>query len=215
MVEDPRWHVAGDWFDVCSCNVPCPCTFAQPPTGNHCQGVMAYHVREGHYGDVRLDGLNLVAVGEFEGNIWEGGEFALGLFVDERANPAQQEALQRIFSGEAGGWPGKFAELVTFDMRGVEVAPVTVAVSEDLSRFVADVPGRVRGVAEALSGPTTPEGARVPLTNPPGAEPGPGQGATWAVAMTDQVDLPAFGFSWQWDGKASTHIPFDWSGPDE
>ena len=25
------WHIAGDWFDNCSCAVACPCTFAQPP----------------------------------------------------------------------------------------------------------------------------------------------------------------------------------------
>ncbi len=24
----------------------------------------------------------------------------------------------------------------------------------------------------------------------------------------------AFGFKWEWDGRASKHIPFDWSGPD-
>jgi hypothetical protein len=25
----PQWHVAGDWFDVCRCDIPCPCEFAQ------------------------------------------------------------------------------------------------------------------------------------------------------------------------------------------
>jgi hypothetical protein len=24
----------GDWFDVCSCNIACPCEFAQPPTNS-------------------------------------------------------------------------------------------------------------------------------------------------------------------------------------
>src|SRR5213075_2907897 len=42
----PNWRLAGDWFDICSCDIPCPCEFAQPPTGNHCQGVLAWHVRE-------------------------------------------------------------------------------------------------------------------------------------------------------------------------
>jgi hypothetical protein len=23
----PNWKIMGDWFDVCKCNVPCPCTF--------------------------------------------------------------------------------------------------------------------------------------------------------------------------------------------
>ena len=49
----PQWRLAGDWFDICSCDIPCPCEFAQAPTGNHCQGVLAWHVREGQYGDNR------------------------------------------------------------------------------------------------------------------------------------------------------------------
>jgi hypothetical protein len=68
----PQWHVEGDWFDVCRCDVPCPCEFAQPPTDNWCEGVLAWHVREGHYGDVRLDGLSIIGVGSFEGNLWTG-----------------------------------------------------------------------------------------------------------------------------------------------
>lgn len=213
MADVPQWQLSGDWFDVCSCSMPCPCEFAQPPTGNHCQGVLAYHVREGHYGDVRLDGLNLVALGEFEGNIWDGAKVALGIFLDDRAHEAQQQALQAIFGGEAGGWPAQFAATVG-DLRGMELRPITVEVSDDLSRFSVEVSGRVRAVAEALTGPTTPEGKRVQLLNPPGSEVGPGQVATWAVATTDHVDAPGLGFTWQWDGRSSKHIPFDWRGPD-
>ena len=65
--------------------------------------------------------------------------------------------------------------------------------------------------AEALTGPTTPEGQRVQLLNPPGSEVGPGQVATWGRATADRVD--GFGFDWEWDGKSSKHIPFDWTGP--
>jgi hypothetical protein len=68
----PSAAVAGDWFDVCRCNIPCPCEFAQPPTDNYCEGVIAYHVREGNYGDVRLDGLSLIGLISFEGNLWAG-----------------------------------------------------------------------------------------------------------------------------------------------
>lgn len=99
----PQWHVVGEWFDVCRCDIPCPCEFAQPPTDNWCQGVLAWNIREGHYGDVRLDGLSLIAVGEYEGNIWSGDTKAdMGLFIDERADESQREALQVIFGGQAG-----------------------------------------------------------------------------------------------------------------
>ena len=215
MAEVPSWRLTGDWFDVCRCRVPCGCTFAQAPDDGQCDGILAWHVREGRYGDVELDGLNVVAVGSFEGNVWAGeAKPAMGFFIDERADERQREALQAIFGGEAGGWPGQFAETVG-EMRGMERVPITMEVSGDLSRFSVEVPGRVNALAEALTGPTTPPGARVQMLNPPGSEVGPGQVATWAVATTDHVDAPAFGFQWQWDGRSSKHIPFDWRGPDE
>ena len=98
MTEVPSWRLVGDWFDVCTCTVPCPCTFAQPPTNNQCQGVLAWHIRDGRFGDVRLDGLNVIGVSEFEGNVWVEADVAMSMFVDDRADEAQQHALHAIFS---------------------------------------------------------------------------------------------------------------------
>lgn len=213
MAEIPRWQLRGDWFDVCSCDIACPCEFAQPPTRNRCEGVLAYHVREGSYGDVRLDRLNVLALATFEGNIWAGAKATMALFFDERADDRQLQALQMVFGGRAGGWPAVFAGSVA-EVRGVGSAPVHVEVADDLSSWRAEVPGLVTAAAEALSGPTTPPDARVQLVNPPGSEVGPGQVATWGVATADGVDAPQFAFQWEWDGRSSKHIPFDWSGPD-
>lgn len=41
------WKVRGDFLDFCRCSVPCPCTFAQAPTDGECDGIIAWHVREG------------------------------------------------------------------------------------------------------------------------------------------------------------------------
>ena len=118
-VDVPQWRVQGDWFDVCRCDIPCPCEFAQAPTDNWCQGVLAWHIREGHYANTRLDGLSLIGVGEFEGNLWAGAKAVFGLFIDERADESQREALQMIFGGQAGGWPSDFAETIG-ELRGIE-----------------------------------------------------------------------------------------------
>jgi hypothetical protein len=58
----------------------------------------------------------------------------------------------------------------------------------------------------------TPPGKRVQTLNPPGSEVGPGAVATWGVATADRVQ-DVMGFTFEWDGKSSKHIPFDWSGP--
>ena len=211
MPDIPTWWMKGDWFDVCSCNVPCPCGFAQAPTNNHCDGVMAYHIREGAYGNVRVDGLSVIAVLTFDGNVWVGeGKASLGMFMDERADDAQRDALHQIFSGQAGGWMGVFTEVVG-EVRGVEFVPIKFEVADDLAHWSAEIPEKLKAQGEALTGPTTPEGARVQLHNAPGSETGPGQVMTWGKAVIDEVD--AFGLKWSWAGESSKHIPYDWTGP--
>ncbi len=158
-----------------------------------------------------IDGLNVVALGQFEGNIWAGAKATMGIILDERANPKQREALQMIFGGQAGGWPGQFAQNIA-EVRGIEFARIEVDIAGDLARWSASVPGRVEATAEALTGPTTPAGKRVQTINPPGSEVGPGGVATWGTATTDRVDM--FGFKWSRSGKSSKHIPFSWRGPD-
>ena len=54
-------------------------------------------------------------------------------------------------------------------------------------------------------------GQRVQLVNPPGSEVGPGGVATWGKAIAHRAE--DFGFKWEWNGKSSKHIPFNWSGP--
>jgi hypothetical protein len=208
----PRWQLVGDWFDICSCDIPCPCEFAQAPTNNACQGMLAWHIRNGHFGAIQINDLSLLALAAFEGNIWAGETKAvMGLFIDEKADEQQREALQSIFSGQAGGWPASFAAIIG-EVRGVEFVPITFEVAGDLAFWRAEIPGKVMGRAEALTGPTTPPGQRVQTINPPGSEVGPGQVATWG--QSTEVRTEGFGFRWTGESRSSKHIPFDWSGPD-
>ena len=211
MTNVPQWQAEGDWFDVCKCDIPCPCEFARAPTYDECDGILVYHIRKGNYGDVPLAGLNVVALGYFKGNVWEGAKVTMGIFLDERANPKQREALQMIFGGQAGGWPGQFAQNIA-EVRGVEFAKIEVEIADDLARWRAAVPGKVEAMADALTGPTTPPGKRVQTINPPGSEVGPGGVATWGTATVDRAD--SFGFKWSRSGQSSKHIPFSWRGPD-
>jgi hypothetical protein len=209
-----KWSASGDWFDVCKCSIPCPCEFAQTPTSGDCEGVMAYHIRNGHYGETSLDGLNVLAPMSFKGNIWAGNTKAtIAFFFDERADEKQREALNMIFTGKAGGFMSEVAKFIG-EIRGMDYTPIKFEISDDLSHWSAEIPGKVLAKVEALTGPTTPPGKRVQTINPPGSEVGPGAAgavATWGTAVADEVD--AMGFKWEWNGRSSKHIPFDWSGP--
>jgi len=209
----PKWKASGDWFDVCKCNIPCPCEFAQAPTYEECDGILAYHIKKGNYGDIPLDDLNVLALGSFKGNIWTGDGLTrvnMAIFFDEKANEKQREALNMIFSGRAGGFMAEFAKLIG-EIRGIEYASIKFELADDLSYWSAEIPGKILARAEALTGPTTPPGKRVQTINPPGSEVGPGGGvATWGRSLADEAD--AMGFKWARKGRSSKHIPFDWSG---
>lgn len=211
-----KWRLQGDWFDACKCTIPCPCTFAQPPTYGDCDGVLLWHIREGAYGSVALDGLNVVMLGYFAGNPWAGDvhDTRAAFFLDERADARQREALQAIFGGQAGGWPAAFVQLLgEAEIAGMEFAPIHASFADDLATWSVEVPGRASAMVDALTGPTTPHGARVQVHNPPGAEVGPGQVATWGRVTSERAD--AFGFHWERSGNSSKYFPFDWSGPEE
>jgi hypothetical protein len=126
----------------------------------------------------------------------------MAMFIDERADERQREALQMIFGGRVGGWPGTFANFVG-EVRGMEFAHIDFHVDDDLASWRAEIPGKLKSSAEALGGPTTPEGKRVQVHNAGGCETGPGGVATYGKTTADQAD--AFGFSGSVPGgRAST-----------
>lgn len=208
--ETYDWNLKGDWFDVCSCKLPCPCSFAQEPTHGDCLFTLVWHVSEGHWGDVDLSGLGVVAQGEFQGNMWIGDPDAtmkLMFYIDEGADARQRIALERIFTGKEGGWPAEFASLIE-ELRGIEYVPINFAKADDLASWSAEIPGKVDLRVEALTGPTADPSRRVTTVNAPGAEVGPGQIATWGVVTKDH----SVGFEWSHEhrGGSSKHFPFDW-----
>jgi hypothetical protein len=124
-----RWQISGDYFENCNCDVLCPC-LASPsapltakPTQGACEVAFGFHVESGSYGEVRLDGLNAAMIARTPGPMAE-GNWTVALYVDERGNAAQREALQAIFSGAAGGVMGGFAPLIG-TVLGVKAAPIT------------------------------------------------------------------------------------------
>jgi len=211
----PEWHISGDWFDVCSCNSPCPCTFAQPPTGNHCEVLWAYRIKEGHYGDAPMEGLFVVLLSAFDGNLWGDTKIDCGFFFDARADEAQRNALVTIFTGQAGSWMSQFVPAHVKGVNGIEFADIEVKIGDKLEQWSVRVGDRVDASGGPMSGPTSDPTKLLQSFNPPGSEIGPTEApVTWGKNVTGrwsafgfEADIPA--------GQASKHIPFDWHGPDK
>ena len=146
------WRIKGPEFGCCNCAWGCPCQFNAPPSEGDCRGMAAMRIDEGHFGDVTLDGLNLVSLYAWLGAVHEGGgEYQI--IIDERADAAQREAIHAIHTGEHSD-PGAtvfnvFAamidtvyeplfEMIDFD---IDVAARTASVR---------VPGLVQSTGEVL-----------------------------------------------------------------
>jgi hypothetical protein len=117
MTAQQKWHLSGDYFENCNCNVVCPCLVSPgaPLTAQPSQGVcdvaLAFHIDKGSYGTVSLDGLNVAVVAHTPGAMGA-GNWTLAAYIDERADDQQTTALGAIFGGAEGGPMAAFAPLV-------------------------------------------------------------------------------------------------------
>ncbi len=99
-----KWSLEADYFQACNCDYGCPCEFEAPPTPGYCEGLGAWKIKKGRYGNVSLDNLGFGFAAKWPGALHKGNGTA-ALFFDEKANPDQRNALMQIASGKAGGMP--------------------------------------------------------------------------------------------------------------
>jgi len=96
------WKLEGTLFDACNCTTLCPCVYFQNPTQSECTPAAAWHIEKGNYGNTNLDGLTVAGVFHANGNPLMGVD-KIAMILDEKATPAQREALLAILGGQAGG----------------------------------------------------------------------------------------------------------------
>ena len=93
------WEIKGREFGNCNCDYSCPCQFNALPSNGHCRGLAVYDIEAGFHGTTRLDGLRAAGIFRWPGPIHEGKGEGVHI-IDQRATPAQREALSRILRGE-------------------------------------------------------------------------------------------------------------------
>lgn len=122
------YWIEGDYVDACSCTVSCPCIFLNPAIEDFCDDFFAWHIAHGELEGVPLAGLN-VAMACHSPKQMQDGNWKVVLYLDDRANDEQREALQAIFSGDAGGHFASLAPLVG-EVAGVISASITFEKTE-------------------------------------------------------------------------------------
>ncbi len=98
-MTDTKWHIEGRYVEYCSCDHGCPCEAMAPPTRGNCEGLVAFDVDEGYFGDVRLDGVRFGATYFFPRAIHH-GDGHMQPIISEDTSEEQREALFAILSGE-------------------------------------------------------------------------------------------------------------------
>ena len=106
--DKPVWTLKGTVLVACNCDYGCPCNFNARPSHGKCEGGWTWHVEDGVFDGVRLDGLNFSLYVNWPGAIHEGNGEAL-ILVDERADDRQRQAISTLLGGQVGGPWGTLA----------------------------------------------------------------------------------------------------------
>ncbi len=203
------WRLAGTAMEACNCTVTCPCNFGSDPSVIPCTVVIAWHFTDGQYGDTLLQDLNLVGYAQIPGNAFE-GNWTMGVYLDERADAMQAEALGTIFSGQAGGWPAVLSALIATPLPPKQV-PITFEVADDNVRV--SVPDLLEVATERVPNPL-PGGA--PLDLKVGNLAVPFYTGTTGIADVRQsttLKLTDPNLSFEYSGRSSLIGTFEYRGP--
>ena len=202
----PAWQVDGDYFESCSCDYLCPCissNLSAQPTKGECTAALAFHVHKGRYGSVPLDDLCFVVVVHTPDRM-DQPEWTVGLIVDERATPEQEEALTAIASGASGGPMSALAPLIkTF--KGVQRAPIRF--ERRGMAYSVVIPGVLTQAIQGVPSAVVPDH---PLSIDNTMHPA---NSRLALAKATHAHLNAFGLHWDdTSGRNNGHFaPFTWA----
>lgn len=166
------WSIQGPHFVNCNCDYGCPCQFNARPTDGTCRGVAAWRIDEGHFGDVRLDGLVGVNTFAWPGPIHEGnGE--MQSIIDERATEAQRWALAAILQGE-GADPGavmlQIYRAMCTTVYPPLFAPINLVIDVEQRTATLTIPGVLESSVEPIRNPVTGQPHRARIDLPAGKE---------------------------------------------
>ncbi len=192
------WSVKGTYFETCNCEVACPCVFLSPPTTGECTVLVGWHIEQGRYAKVALDGLNVALAVHVPGHMAT-TKWKAAVYFDDRASQEQQHALTQIFTGQAGGHP---AVLVSFVGQVLGVKSVPIEYKAEGKRRHLKIAGIAEAEIEALKGAG---GADVTVSGHPLCI-APGFPAT--VAKSKALRYRDHGLQWELSEKTGFFSPF-------
>ena len=210
-----NWRIEGDYFDGCNCKSICPCIFALDPTEEDCKGLAAWHIEKGHFtngtnndrnsnstdNSINLANLNVVISVRAPGNMLTGSKWKIALYLDEKANNDQKEALTKIFTGQVGGFFGDFLNHIA-EVVGIRLVPIEF-ISEGKKRRKLRIPSTLELEIEGLTGSDKNKESIVlnpAFSNTPGYDP--------IIALSSIHTYRDYGMEWDSSGRNAFYSRF-------
>lgn len=194
------WSVKGAYIEACNCEAICPCVVLGTPTEGQCTAILGWHIEDGHHEQVRLDGLNVAMLAHADSNMAD-GNWKVALYLDERADEQQKQALTGIFSGAEGG---HLAALVPLIGEVLGIAPTRITFEGSGKHWKLSVEGlgstEIEGIVGQNDGPVQVSGA--PFIPVPGV--------AFNVARSEHMKLEDHGLTCEVSSKNGFYTTFSY-----
>ena len=198
------WKIDGQYFENCSCDVPCPCTVSLDigADRDRCIALIVFQVESGEVDGVDVSDLTVAAIADTPKVMTE-GNWRLGVLIDDRASDEQAEKLGAVFGGQLGGPMEALGPLVG-EQLGVERVSMEVSHENGTHRIRVGDDGEVEVQEIVPFGKENGEPVKMV-----GVFHVAGEVLTIARATTSHVS--AFGIDIAFEGRSAFANPFSWA----
>jgi hypothetical protein len=198
------YRIKADSVEACNCQHGCNCQFQGFPNDGKCEMIMGFAVKDGHVGDVSLNGVRAVVAGKYPNAIHEGNGHVV-LFIDEKASDEQANAFAAVLSGQLGGMPWEALAGTVTKFEGPIRTPIeiTVAGGQSLVRVPGSVELQLTPLRDVVSG----EPKEVHISYPKG-------GFFWndaSIATTEAMRAQHGDFRLEWPGNYAAAAEVNWT----
>jgi hypothetical protein len=204
------WWLSGEYLENCNCEMLCPCLLGPRnarggalarPTEGHCDVPLVFRIAQGAAGPVSLAGTH-AALAVYTPAAMGEGDWRVALYLDSGANADQRAALERIFTGRAGGVMARLSFLVS-EWLPTRVAPIEFG--HDGRRRWARIPNVLDVEIEGVEGA---DGAESWIDNVKHFV-----SRRLAAARASRGMYRDHGLNWNNTGRNGHYASFDWRGP--
>ena len=197
------WTLEGTYFENCSCDTICPCTWSgltAPATHDRCYAMLAFHIDRGEIEGVDVGGLTFALVVDSP-PVMADGNWKVGVVLDGAASEEQAGALGRVIDGQMGGPPAMLGPLLG-EMAGIEQAPAEWRQGDGI--FAVKFGNLIDiEVSNQRSGDLPDPVQLVNVFHP--------ASSTLTVSPATKSKVDAFGIRFDGTGTSGFNAPFAWS----